>query len=51
MDILDDIGVSKLSAKVNYRGFFGFFKWTTPLNSFSVGQPLGLKLIESTNFL
>jgi len=26
MDILDDMGMSKLSAKV-----FFFFKWTTPL--------------------
>jgi len=28
MDILDDMGVSKLSAKA-----FFFFKWTTPLSN------------------
>jgi len=31
MDILDDMGVSKLSAKV-------FLKWTTPLKSFCLKQ-------------
>jgi len=29
--ILDDMGVSKLSAKVFYLFIYLFFKWTTPL--------------------
>jgi len=35
MDVLDDMGVSKLSAKVF---FFFFLKWTTPLNVMFYGK-------------